>query len=180
MHGIRKFYISKSIEKDMAITILSNPVVRDVLLPFVLVFALVFAVLEKSNILGQDKKQTNAIIALAIGLLVIAVGSATDLITNLMPVLAVGLVVLLVFMLLWGMAFKQGEFQMPTGVKVAIGIIAAIVVVVSVIYLTGSWDYIKGIFSGQFSSQITNIIVIAVIIGAVAMVLYPWKSSGGK
>lgn len=158
----------------MAVTILSNTVVKDVILPFVLVFALVFAVLEKSEILGKEKRQTNAIISLAVALIVIAVGSVTDLITNLIPILAVGLVILLVFMLLWGMVFKEGTFEMPSGARIAVGIIAAIVVVVAVIYFTDSWNYIKGLFSGDISNWVSNVVFIVIIIGAAALVLYPW------
>ena len=158
----------------MAVSILSNPIVKDILLPFVLVFALVFAVLEKTEILGKEKRQTNAIISLAIALIVIAVGSVTDLITNLIPILAVGLVILLVFMLLWGMVFKAGTFEMPHGVRIAVGIIAAAVVVISVIYFTNSWNYIKSLFEG--SNVMSNIIFIVLIAIAVIVVIYPWKS----
>ncbi len=43
----------------------------DVLLPFVLVFTIVFAVMQKTKILG-DKKQFNVVLALILGLLFIA------------------------------------------------------------------------------------------------------------
>ncbi len=45
--------------------------IMDVLLPFILVFTIVFAVMQKTKILG-DKKQFNVIIALTLGLLFIA------------------------------------------------------------------------------------------------------------
>src|SRR3990172_3816381 len=115
----------------MANTILSNPFVRDLALPFLLIFAIVFAVLQKSEILGKGKKQTDAIIALVVGLIVVAVGSVTDIINNLLPVLAVGLVVLLVFFLLWGFAFKQGAFEVHKNVQWVIAAIAAVAVVIA-------------------------------------------------
>jgi len=43
----------------------------DVLLPFILVFTLVFAVLEKTMILGPDRKNFNVVIALVLGLSVV-------------------------------------------------------------------------------------------------------------
>src|SRR3989304_792800 len=110
----------------MVNTILSSPFVKDLALPFLLVFAIIFAVLQKSEILGKGKKQTDAIIALVAGLIVVAVGSATKIINNLLPVLAVGLVVLLVFFLLWGFAFKEGEFIIHKNVQWAVGGLAAI------------------------------------------------------
>ena len=43
----------------------------DVLLPFLLVFAVVFAILQKVKIFGSDKKNINVILSLVIGLLVV-------------------------------------------------------------------------------------------------------------
>ena len=158
----------------MAETILSSPFVKDLVLPFLLIFAVVFAILQKSEILGKDKKQTDAIVALVVGLLVVAVGSATNIITGLMPILAVGLVVLLVFFLLWGFAF-QGKLEVHKGVRWAIAVIAAIAVVITVLYLTGSWDYLKNLISGG-ESIVTNVVFVILIIVAIAVVV----GFGGK
>ena len=43
----------------------------DVLLPFLLIFAVVFAILQKVKIFGKDKKNINVILSLVIGLLVV-------------------------------------------------------------------------------------------------------------
>lgn len=45
--------------------------VIDVLLPFLLIFTVVFAVLEKAKIFGEKKKNINVMISLIIGLLVV-------------------------------------------------------------------------------------------------------------
>ena len=45
--------------------------VSDVLLPFVLIFTIVFGVLQKTDIFGQNKKNFNAIIALVVALSVV-------------------------------------------------------------------------------------------------------------
>jgi hypothetical protein len=45
--------------------------VADVLLPFLLVFTIIFAVLQKSHILGKEKKNFNVMIALVMGLAVV-------------------------------------------------------------------------------------------------------------
>lgn len=44
---------------------------RDVMLPFLLVFVVFFALLAKTRILGEDKKKYNLVIALVIALLVV-------------------------------------------------------------------------------------------------------------
>ena len=53
-------------------TILSSQLFVEVILPFLLVFAVVFAILQKTKILGEGKKQIDAIVSLVIGLIVIA------------------------------------------------------------------------------------------------------------
>ena len=45
--------------------------VTDVLLPFVLVFTIIFATLQKTKILGDGKKQYNVIVSLVMGLAVV-------------------------------------------------------------------------------------------------------------
>lgn len=45
--------------------------VASVLLPFILVFTVVFAILQKSHILGKEKKNFNVMIALVMGLAVV-------------------------------------------------------------------------------------------------------------
>lgn len=164
----------------MVETILSSPFVKDLFLPFLLVFAIVFAVLQKAQIFGKDKRQSDAIIALAVALLVIAVGWATDIITNLMPVLAVGLVVLLVFMLFWGFAYEEGKFSVPEKVKWIIGIIAALVVVIAVLYFTPAWSYIKDLTSGQGSTVLVNVVFVVLIVVAIIAVIYGGKSEAAK
>ena len=66
---------------------------------FVLLFALIFGILQKSKLLGDGSKQVNALVSLAISLLVVSVGYALDLITKLIPILAIGLVIILIFLL---------------------------------------------------------------------------------
>ena len=45
--------------------------VTDVLIPFILVFTIVFAVLQKTKILGDGKKNYNVMIALVMALAVV-------------------------------------------------------------------------------------------------------------
>ncbi|MCK5281928.1 MAG: hypothetical protein KAK00_00830 [Nanoarchaeota archaeon] len=45
--------------------------ITDVMLPFLLVFTIIFAVLEKTKILGMEKKNFNVVIALVLGLSVV-------------------------------------------------------------------------------------------------------------
>lgn len=155
----------------MVETILSSPFIRDIILPFLLVFAIMFAILQKSEILGKGKKQTDAIVALVVGLMVIAVGSVTNIITSLVPFLAAGLVVLLAFFLLWGFAYREGVFDVHKNVQWLIGGIAAVAVVVATLYYTGGLDYVSALVSGGGSSWATNILFVVLVIIAIAVVV---------
>ena len=45
--------------------------VYDVLLPFLLIFSIIFAILEKTKILGESKTNINVVVSVVIGLLLI-------------------------------------------------------------------------------------------------------------
>ena len=94
--------------------------------------------------------------------MVVTFGEAVGIITNLIPILAVSLVVIVVFMILFGSVYSK-EFEMPTGVKYTIGVLAAIVVIVAVVYLTGAWDYLREIFSGSGNAVVSNVIFFIVM-----------------
>ena len=59
--------------------------VYDVLLPFLLVFSIVFATLEKTAILGKDKSNINAIVAVVTGLLLVVQRGIVDTINIFLP-----------------------------------------------------------------------------------------------
>ena len=162
------------------ITILQSDFVVNLLLPFILMFTLVFAVLQKSKVLGDGKRQIDALVALAVALIFVSVGKAVGIVTSLIPFLAVALVVILVFLLLVSFSFKQGEFELPKGVKIALGIIAAIALVVAVVYITNFGTYLKNLFTGESSALLTNVIFIVIIVAAVIAVVWGSGKDGGK
>lgn len=159
-------------------TIFSNPFAQTILV-FVLVFTIIFAVLQKTKILGEGKKQVDALAALAMGLLVIGFGYALDIITRLIPVLGVALVVILVFLILLGIFYKEGSFEIPSGVKIFFGILVFLLVIIAVFYITGTWEYIIGFFAGNVV-LVSNIILIAIIIAAVWLVVSPGRGGAGR
>ncbi len=163
----------------MVQTILTSPIFSEVILPFILVFTVVFAILQKSQILGKGKKQIDAIVSLSIGLIVISYANAVGIISDLMPFLAVSTVTILVFLILYGMVFKEGEFEIGKSAKKVFGGLAAVAVIIAVLIVTGTWDYIKSNwFGGEAQSAIiTNIIFFVILIIAIAIVLSPVKKS---
>jgi hypothetical protein len=85
-----------------------------VALPFLLIFTLVFAVLQKSMILGTNSKNFNAIVALIIGALTVRNQSVVAAIEAFLPNISMFIVVGLMFLLLIGI-FGGKHFTGFTG-----------------------------------------------------------------
>ena len=158
--------------------IFDNPFFTEMLLPFLLVFVVVFAILQKSKILGDGKAQIDAIVGLVIGLILIGVPGPRDIIVGIMPWLAVGVSVILVFMILYG--FVAGDLSganVKPWMKITFGILAGVFTIGVVLYVSGIWRYILGWFSGEESSDIwMNVVMIALVVGAGVVAVV----SGGK
>ena len=162
----------------MAVETIFSSALGQVALVFLLVFTLVYAVLQKSKILGDGKNSADALVALAVGLIVSTVGYATDIIQRLVPFLGVALVVILVFLLLVGIFFVNEQFKLPGWMVLTGGILAFIAVFIAVMNITNGWQYIEQFFTaGEMSSWVTNILLLLVVAAAVFVAL---RFSGGS
>ena len=155
-------------------TILSSPIISEGVLPFILVFTVIFAILQKSQILGKEKKQIDAMVSIVCGLITITFARAVGIINQLIPFLAVAVIMILVFLIMIALFHKDDkEFVLHKGFKWTIFILAFISVIVAGLYFTGAWDYIADKFTGpEGSNWITNIIFIAIIIGGFLIVYF--------
>jgi hypothetical protein len=162
----------------MAAPIFISSYFLDYLLPFVLVFTLVFAILQKTKILGDGKKQIDSIIALIIGIILIAFPFARNIVVELMPFLAVSVAILLVFMLLYGFIYGKTD-DMQKGIKTTLLIIGSLALITVLLIITGAWDYIYSMmFERDQGKQIwINILLVVVIAGAIIAVV---SGKGGK
>ena len=165
-------------------TILSNDLAVNLIYPFLLVFVLIFAILQKSKILGEGKQQIDALVALSIALIVAAFSWATNIITMLMPFLAVSVVSILVFLLIYGFVAADNKegLKIPNWVKWAAFVLALIIVIVALIVATGQWNNVYGyLFGGSGKESIwANILMVVVIIGALLAVILSGKGKGSK
>ena len=91
--------------------------IYDVVLPFLLTFTIVFAILEKTKILGTEtidkaeytKKNLNAMVAFVIGFLVIASGKIVEAITAVSAQIIILLLLSVFFLMLVGTFFGKEE-----------------------------------------------------------------------
>ena len=158
-------------------TILSNDIFTKGILPFLLVFTIIFAILQRTKILGEDKRQIDAIVSLSVALLLVAFAWPTGIITKLVPFLAVAAVVIFIFLLLYGFVAsdKKEGLQLSKGIKIAAGIIILVALVIAVLWATDSLLFITNIFSSS-NNIWANALLIAAIIGVMAVAL----STSGK
>lgn len=147
----------------------------EMLLPFLLVFVIVFAILQKSKILGDGKAQIDAIVALVVGLLLIGVSGPRNVIVGIMPWMAVGIAVVLVFLILYG--FVAGDLSnAPDWMKITFGILAGLFTLAVVLYVSGLGTVILGWLSWSGSSDVwMNVLMIALVIGAMAVAIFGSK-----
>ena len=88
----------------------------DVVLPFLLVFTIIFAILEKTRILGQEDKETpkknlDAMVSFVVALLVVATNKVVTAINKSLPNVVLLIVVFLSFLLMLGIFWKSEEFD---------------------------------------------------------------------
>jgi hypothetical protein len=152
-------------------------VIKDYLLPFVLVFVIIFAILEKSKILGDGKRQINAIIALACGFILLASVKFVTFIRDIVPFFTVVLLILFIFLVLYGFVYGDTKGDpLDKNMKMIIGIFIILAVAIATVYYTGYWDRIVGWFDSE-NKYFINIVFGIIIIGALIAVLF---GSGNK
>jgi len=159
-------------------TILQHWVLTSFVYPFLLIFAIVFGLLEKTKLLGE-KKQLNAIIAFVIGLVFVAAVDPKLIVENLIMFLSVAIVIVFVVLLIWGfITGKEPSFESKP-IKIIAIIVACLAVLIFLFITTGIWDTVTDtLFRQDWSGDVwTNIIFIVVIAAALALIL---KNSGGS
>lgn len=155
----------------------------DVVLPFLLVFTLVFATLEKSRLFGSEsdkksKKNLNAMVAFCVGFFVVASAQLVSLINQFVANVALVLVILVMFMLLLGALHSQQKEEglaLPEQFK---WLMWVVLVAVALIFLDGVgwleplWSYV----TGNWNSELMGIIILfGIIVGFIA-----WVTNNGE
>ncbi len=157
-----------------------------VVLPFLLVFTIIFGILEKTRIFGEEeikgkkhpKKSLNAMVAFSIAFFVVAASNIVGAIQASLPLISLFLVIIVAFLLLVGIFFSDKEFsfyeKFPGFTKIIIGVV---VIAVLAVFLNafGFLSPITSFFVGGASGTIgASIIFLIIIIAAL------WYIVGGK
>jgi phosphoglycerol transferase MdoB-like AlkP superfamily enzyme len=160
----------------VAVGILSSPFFTNVILPFLLIFVIVYAILDKTKILG-DKRDINAVVSLVFALATVGLPSAfgaVDIIIKLIPVISVIMVIILAFMLTYGFVggTKAGALSDPWHVFFAI--LIGLSLLGAVAWATGLLGMVSK--TTWAFDALQSFILLTAIIAVVAIV----TSGGGK
>jgi hypothetical protein len=175
-------------------TVFQGNLFTEFLYPFLLMFFIVFAILEKTSILGKEKKSINAVVSLVIGLIFVGAVFPKFMAENMILFLTVGMMVIFVALMLWGFITGEGEkgftFQKDnkTVINKFLFYIILIAIVSGIIWASGLGSgFVTGLnsvfgflfnssWSGSFWGNLLFVLVIAVVI-AVALQWNPFKNS---
>ncbi len=172
------------------LTFLQELGVYDVLLPFLLVFTIMFAILEKTKILGTEKidgkeytkKNINAMVAFVAGFLVIASTQLVSVINETVANVVLVLVLAISFLLLVGVFYGSEEFTLknsPNWLKFFM-VLMFIGVVVIFLNAMGWLGSIFGFFSLWNSEWVASLVMVLVILGFMWFVTNEPRAGGKK
>ena len=132
------------------------------LLPFLMIFALIFVILNSIKIF-KDNRGVNAVIAIAVGLMALQFQFVPVFFSEIFPRLGVGLAVILALLILVGMFVDPNK---PGIMYVLLGI-AAVTFVVVLYNTAGELGWSLGYTFQQYFGEIVALIILLVGIGVV-------------
>ena len=159
--------------------------VIDVMLPFLLIFVVIYATLQKTHILGESKKNLNAVVAVVVGLLVViphvtgrfpANADPVLIINNALPQLSIVLVAVIFLMILIGVF---GQDYVFLGVTMPGWITLGSLIVIVLIFggSAGWWDSGFGqTLENFFGTEGVAIFIMLITFG----IIIAWITSDSK
>ena len=153
--------------------------VYDILLPFLLIFAIVFAILEKTKILGENKTNIDVIVSLVIGLLLIVQRPIVDTILLFLPRVSLMIVVILMGLLVISMVAGK-SFE---GLKGTVFGVAVVVIIIAIILaLTTPDTGLGGVYLSQYdrNALLSIGVPLLILFLVIAMVTAKPKNANDK
>tara|TARA_Y100000310_G_scaffold202483_1_gene202674 strand:- start:10731 stop:11267 length:537 start_codon:yes stop_codon:yes gene_type:complete len=142
----------------------------DILLPFLLIFTLTFAVLQKTHILGSKSKNLNIVVALVLGLLFLQNTFLLASLQNFLPNVSFFIVGILMFLLIVGVIMGDQFTGGFNSVGWATGI--ALVALLWALFSEPGFEYtnFQDIFYGFFGTEALPIVLFILVVIAVIVI----------
>lgn len=180
---------------ELAVKFLDDFGFFSVVLPFIFVFSVVFAILEKTKILGSEGEKTkekpktsiNAMVAFSIALFVVAATNIVQVIRESLPMIVLVLIVVVSFMLLAGSFMKTGEFSFEDnkfwkGFLTVLMFIAVILIFMNTIKTESGVSWLKYILdyvavNWATGPVVSGIIFLIVIVASIFFIVWPIRGA---
>ena len=144
--------------------------VYEYILPFLLIFSITFAILEKVKILGDDKKNINIIVSLIIALIFVTQFSLVYTLNSFLPKISLFIVVAVMTMILFGIFGAKVHNGLGS-----LGLLIAAVVSLIVIY----WGLSPSLgFELPFWVQDNFDVIVAILVIIIVIALITGGKSG--
>ena len=137
------------------------------ILPFLLIFSVVFGILMKVKVFGDQNKGLNAVIAIAVGLLSLQFNFVPVFFSEIFPRLGIGLSVILALFVLVGLFLPAQSHSGMNWWLLAVGVIVFVVVISKTFGFLGYGTSIPYFIQDNLSTILLAIIVLVTIFVAV-------------
>jgi hypothetical protein len=188
--SLRKKMVEQSAFRGV-IELLAKIGVYDIILPFLLVFTIMFAILEKTKVLGIDKlksgdeitkKNLNSMVAFVTAFLVIASTQLVSIISEVMANMVLLMILAVCFLMLVGVFFTDKQFSLEDmpGWQSFFMILMFISIIVIFLNALDWLKFIVALFIGVDSELTTSFFFIAIILGFMYYIVHDPKPKKGK
>jgi len=156
----------------------NNPDLYYYLLPFLLIFTIIFAILEKTLIFGHsgDKKKPktniNVIFALLVSAIVVIEQTTVELINTYLPGVSLIIVIGIFFMLITAMFSQEGWKGFPFWMGAIIALVAVFWSLSNSVYGGYTWGFL-----GIDREVIYTLLVIGAVVGVILAVVKGSRST---
>jgi hypothetical protein len=162
--------------------------VFDVVLPFLLIFTIVFALLERTKVFGMEKiegkeytkKNLNSAAAFVISFLVVASSELVEVITDVSSKFVVLLLLIVLFLLLVGSFYKEEDHSvfLEGGWRNAFMLIVFVVLIFIFLDALDVLDNVFGFLKGTNQGEIIGSALL--LISIVVFIVYVTQDRGNK
>ena len=157
----------------------------DVILPFFLIFTIVFAVLQKTKILGKESRGFNTIVSLVLGLSTViphvlniypAEADVVNIINTALPNVSVVIIAVILVILIVGL-FAGGEM---TGYTSGGIVVAAFIIVIYIFGASAGWWQMAGWLDFLSDPDTQAVIIVLLVFAIVIWFITREKESSGE
>jgi uncharacterized membrane protein len=158
--------------------------IYDVILPFLLVFSIVFAILDKTRVLGYEtidnkqypKKSINAIVAFCIAFFVVASAKLVEVIMKVSSEVVILLLAIVLFMALIGVFMEQDangvSLKNYTGWQKGFMVACLIGIVLIFLDALGWIDIVYNFLKDHWSNElVASVVLLLTVVGVMAFVV---------